>query len=193
MNNQHQRIKIFDIVSIALFAVVIAVCSWITIPFTIPFTLQTFAIFLVLLVLGGKKGMITIVLYLVLGIIGIPVFSNFVGGVGVIIGPTGGYILGFIFIGLIYLVITIFSKKLVSAIIALVIGLMVCYLFGTLWFTFGYLGNDQPMSFWTASSLCVLPFIIPDLVKLTLAVLISLRIKKYLAPTNNSKKQNTDR
>lgn len=185
MNNQQKRIKIFDIVSIALFSVIIAICSWIAIPFTIPFTLQTFAIFLTLLVLGGKKGILAIVLYLVLGIIGIPVFSNFTGGLGVIMGPTGGYIVGFLFLGLIYMLITFFSKKIGGIVIGLIVGLIVCYLFGTLWFTFGYTGNANKMTFWTSLSLCVVPFIIPDLIKMIVAILIAVKIKKYLATASN--------
>lgn len=88
--------KTQDMAYIALFAVVMAVCAWIVIPMVVPFTLQTFAVFLAVGVLGGKRGTFAILLYLLLGIIGIPVFSGFTGGIGVLLGNTGGYLVGFL-------------------------------------------------------------------------------------------------
>ena len=90
-------IKTRDIAYIAFFAVVIAVCSWISIPTVVPFTLQTFAVFLTMGVLGGKRGTLAVLVYILMGTLGIPVFSGFTGGIGIIAGTTGGYIVGFIF------------------------------------------------------------------------------------------------
>ena len=81
----------------ALTAAIIAVCAWITVPGPVPFTMQTFGVFLALRLLGGKRGSISVALYILLGAAGLPVFSGFKAGIGVLIGPTGGYILGFIF------------------------------------------------------------------------------------------------
>ena len=80
----------------ALFAALMAVCSWITIPYVVPFTMQTFGVFLALLLLGGKRGTICMAVYLLLGAVGLPVFSGFRGGVGALVGSTGGYLVGFI-------------------------------------------------------------------------------------------------
>ena len=90
----------------ALGAVFIAICSWISIPAAVPFTMQTFAAFFVLSALGGKRGTITILTYIFLGAVGVPVFAQFTSGIGILLGNTGGYIVGFIFIGLNYRLIS---------------------------------------------------------------------------------------
>jgi len=86
----------------ALFVVVMAVCSWITIPMTVPFTLQTFGVYMTLLLLGGRRGTLAIGIYLLLGTVGAPVFAGFAGGPGSLLGPTGGYLIGFLVMGLCY-------------------------------------------------------------------------------------------
>ena len=88
-----QRSKTYDIVYIAVFAVIMAICSWISIPAAVPFTLQTFGVFIAVGVLGGKRGSLSVLVFILLGAIGIPVFANFSGGIGVLAGPTGGYII----------------------------------------------------------------------------------------------------
>ena len=97
-----QAFQTLDLAYMAIGAVLIAVCSWISIPASVPFTLQTFAVFFVLSILGGKRGTVSVLLYILLGAIGIPVFAGFSGGIGVIMGSTGGYIVGFILMGLVY-------------------------------------------------------------------------------------------
>ena len=92
--------KTIDMAYIALFAVLMAVCSWISIPAVVPFTLQTFGVFVAVSVLGGKRGTLAVVLYLLMGIVGLPVFAGFSGGLGVLLGSTGGYIIGFVFTAL---------------------------------------------------------------------------------------------
>ena len=166
----------------AMAAVLICVCSWITIPFTIPFTMQTFAVFFAVLFLGGKNGIAAIALYLLMGMIGLPVFSGFRGGIGHLLGPTGGYIVGFLFTGIFYLMLEPFQKK--SRFIrwvALAGGLVLCYLAGTLWFIIVTGSNGAAYTFWSALSLCVLPYIIPDCAKMILAVYLSDRVKKHVA------------
>ena len=94
--------RTIDLVYIALGAVLIAVCSWISIPTTVPFTMQTFAVFFVLSALGGRRGTMAVIVYVLLGAVGIPVFAQFTSGIGILLGSTGGYIVGFVFIGLVY-------------------------------------------------------------------------------------------
>ena len=169
--------KTLDLVYIAVAAAIIAACSWISIPTTIPFTLQTFAVFFVLSFFGGKRGTAAIVVYLILGLIGVPVFSNFTGGIGAILGATGGYIIGFIFIGLIYwLAISIWGKKLWVEIVSLIIGIIVLYTFGTVWYIKVYAAKTGAIGLLTALTWCVFPFILPDLLKLGLALLLARRI-----------------
>ena len=175
---QHQ--KIVAMVQIALFAAIIAVCSWIQIPMTVPFTMQTFAVFCALATLGGKGGTISVLIYIVLGAVGVPVFAGFTGGVGVLFGTTGGYIIGFLFTGLLYWLITHFlGEKLPVMILALVLGLAVCYAFGTAWFMIVYAKNSGSVGLMTALGWCVFPFIIPDLIKIALAYVLSGKVRKY--------------
>ena len=117
--------SIRSLCQIALFAAIIAVCSQIQIPLTVPFTMQTFAVFSALAILGGKNGTISILIYIALGAIGIPVFAGFSGGIGVLFGTTGGYILGFLFSGLLYWLITHFlGTKLPVMIAAMALSLV---------------------------------------------------------------------
>ena len=87
----------------------LAVCSWISVPTLVPFTFQTFGIFCTLELLGGKKGFFAILVYLLLGAIGMPVFAEFSSGLSVILGTTGGYLIGFLFMAMIYY----FSEKII--------------------------------------------------------------------------------
>ena len=143
--------------------------------------MQTFGVFCILGLLGGKRGTISILVYILLGAVGLPVFSGFGGGVGILLGTTGGYIVGFIFIGLIYQgAEKLFGPKLPVRIAAMMLGLAVCYAFGTSWFMFVYARRSGAIALGTALAWCVLPFILPDLVKMVLAILISDRLRKYL-------------
>ncbi|MBR6474866.1 MAG: biotin transporter BioY, partial [Lachnospiraceae bacterium] len=98
----NRKYTTLDLIYMAIGAALIAACSWITIPFMVPFTLQTFAVFTIVGLLGGRKGFLSILVYILLGAVGLPVFSGFKGGIGVLAGTTGGYIIGFLFIALIY-------------------------------------------------------------------------------------------
>ncbi len=174
--------KIKDMSLIALFSAIIVICSLITIPSAIPFTLQTFAIFLCLNILGAKKGIISIIIYILLGVVGLPVFSGFNGGIGALLNITGGYIIGFIFSALTYwLVASAFNKKTrkIVNLIASFSGLIVCYIFGTLWYILLFVKNGDTISFTTALTICVLPFIIPDIFKILISVTISEKIEIY--------------
>ena len=127
---------------IGLFAVVIAICSWISIPTVVPFTLQTFAVFLAVAVLGGKRGTLAVIVYVLLGAVGLPVFSGFKGGIGVLLNTTGGYIIGFVFSALVMWAFEkSFGKKTWALILSMVLALAVCYAFGTVWFMIVYAKN----------------------------------------------------
>ncbi len=178
---QTGHITTTDLVYIAIGAALITICSWISIPTAVPFTLQTFAVFTVILTIGGERGLLSTLLYVIMGAVGLPVFSGFKGGIGAIFGSTGGYILGFFFIGLIYMAVTkLFGKKTHAEAIALILGLIVCYAFGTAWFMFIYIRNTGAVGLLSVLSWCVFPFIIPDLVKMALAFVISKRVRPEL-------------
>lgn len=175
------KITTKELVFTALMAVIIAVCSWISIPTTVPFTLQTFGVFMAVGLLGGKKGTISVLVYILLGAVGVPVFAGFSGGIGVLFGTTGGYIVGFLLSGLVYWAMTTaFGEKLPIMIIAMVLGLIVCYAFGTAWFMIVYAKNTAPIGLMTALGWCVFPFIIPDCIKIALAVVLTKQLKKYV-------------
>lgn len=172
----------------ALFAALITVCSWISIPFAVPFTLQTFAVFITCIVLGGKLGFFTILTYIILGAAGLPVFAGFKGGLGALFGPTGGYILGFLLSALVIWIFTsIFSTKLPVIIASSALGLILCYAFGTIWFMHVYVQDGGTISLLSVLSMCVFPFIIPDIIKIALAIILGTRIKKLIPSANNNK------
>ena len=177
------RMRTRDLTLVALFTALMAGCAWISVPVPAPFvqfTMQTFAVFAALLTLGGKRGTCAIIAYLLLGAVGAPVFSNFRGGPGVLLGTTGGYILGFIFTGLLYWLMTDrLGESLPVKVTAGVLGMATYYAFGTAWYLALYAMKDSPMGLMTALGYCVFPFIIPDLVKLALAVLLARRVEKY--------------
>ena len=170
--------KLKSTVLISLFTAIIAACSLITLPFPVPFTLQTLGIFSALLVLGGKNGTIAISLYIAVGLVGIPVFSGFSAGIGHLMGATGGYVIGFLLTALSYWLITaIFGDKTVTKVCGLSVGLVLCYTAGTLWYTSVYLRDVSISSVTSALAICVVPFIIPDIIKLTVAILIDRKLK----------------
>ncbi|MGN0376149.1 MAG: biotin transporter BioY [Suilimivivens sp.] len=179
--NNVSRGKTYDMVYIAVFAVLMAICSWISIPMTVPFTLQTFAVFLAVGVLGGKRGSMAVLIYILLGAVGIPVFAGFQGGIGVILGNTGGYIIGFIFSALVmWAMERLLGKKTWVLALSMVLGLIVCYAIGTVWFMVVYAKNSGAVGLATVLGWCVIPFIIPDLVKIVLALLLSKRLAKII-------------
>ncbi len=166
---------------IALCAVIIAVCSWISIPGPVPFTMQTFGIFFALAFLGGKYGTVAVTVYLLLGAVGVPVFSGFSGGIAKLLGVTGGYLIGFIPAALIYWLITSKDPENIrKQAFAVVSGLLSCYAFGTAWYTIVYTTTKAPIGFFAALMNCVVPFVIPDAVKIILALGLAKRLKKYI-------------
>lgn len=179
MKPSSPHFRTLDLAYIALFAVLIAVSAWISIPFSLPFTLQTFAVFLALMTLGGSRGFYAILVYLLMGLVGFPVFSGFQGGLGILLGPNGGYLTGFLFAALLYWLIT--SRRSPSRfriLFASLAGLLVCYGFGTAWYAAGYASPD--VGLWPILSVCVLPFILPDLIKLFLAFAVSARLSRSI-------------
>lgn len=175
------RSKTYDMVYIAIFAVLMAVCSWISIPTAVPFTLQTFGVFMAVGVLGGKRGTLSVLVYIVLGVIGIPVFAGFNGGVGVLLSNVGGYILGFLFSALVMWGLEcLFGRKPFVQAISMLAGLMVCYAFGTLWFMVMYTRTAGAVGLWAVLGWCVFPFIIPDLIKIGLAMVLARKMRVHM-------------
>ena len=175
------KISIREIAYTALGVALMIICSWLSIPFTIPFTMQTFAVCLVAALFGLKIGMWAVLTYLLLGIVGVPVFAGFEGGLGYLLGATGGYLVGFL---LTAFVVGIAAdrhgrgKKVL--ITAMALGILLCYALGTAWFVLVYNRTSGTVGVATALVWCVLPYVIPDAVKLVMAALLTNRLHPLL-------------
>jgi biotin transport system substrate-specific component len=171
--------KTRDVARAGLFVALMAVCSWISIPAAVPFTLQTFAVFLAVGALGGKRGTLAVLAYILLGALGVPVFAGFAGGVGALLGPTGGYLIGFLAASLVVWALTgAPGGGIVRLSLAMLAGLFVLYAFGTAWFMVVYARANGAVPLATVLSWCVFPFILPDVLKIALAALLARRLRK---------------
>ena len=172
-----------DMTYIALMAALMALCAWISIPAgDVPFTLQTLGVFCAVGLLGGKRGTLAVLLYLLMGAVGLPVFSGFTGGPGRLLGVTGGYLIGFVFTGLTYWLVTALAGgKMWSMALGMVLGCVVYYAFGTAWFMAVYARASGPIGLGAAVMKCVAPYVVPDMVKIALALTLSRNVGRYIA------------
>ena len=175
-----EEMKAKNMALCGLFTAVLAVCAWISVPFgDSVITLQTFAIFLTLGLLGGKLGSITVLVYLLLGAVGAPVFSAFRGGVGALLGTTGGYLFGFMLTSLAYWAITAWRDTPYIRLIAMISGLLLCYGCGSWWYMTRYLSSGS-ITLGLVLLKCVLPYLLPDAVKLVFAWLLTGKLKRFV-------------
>ena len=160
-----KRISTRDLVYVAVFTALMAICAWIAIPTSVPFTLQTLGVFLAVGLLGGRRGTLAVLVYLLLGAVGAPMFSGFTGGIGALVGTTGGYILGFLLSALLMWALeAALGRELWVFALSMVLGLIVCYAFGTAWFM---VQMGCTLSY--ALGVCVVPFIPFDLLKVVIS------------------------
>lgn len=170
-----------ELVLCSIFAAIISILAQISIPLpftTVPITMLIFAVAVTGLILGFRLGAISVLIYLLIGSIGIPVFSQFSGGLGVLFGPTGGYLIGLI--PMVYIVG--FAKEKSSSpiiiFLSLIIGLISSYITGTLMFS-AITGN----TIYQSILYCVAPFIFVDLIKLALAYIIGSSVSRRVSST----------
>ncbi len=168
-----------NLTSIALMTALLCIVSPFALPTgfsPIPVTLGTLAIYLCLFALGLKKGVLAVLLYLILGLIGLPVFAGFSGGIGKLFSPTGGFLVGYLFLAFIAgLFINKRKSKWYLYLFGMILGTVVCYLSGTLWMAY-----QMQIPYLTALSLGVLPYLPADLLKMILALLLGLPLRKAL-------------
>ena len=177
----HTGLSTTDAAMIAICAALMAVCSWISIPAAVPFTMQTFGVFLAVGLLGGRNGTLAVLIDLLLGAAGLPVFSGFAGGIGHLFGATGGYIIGFVFSALfMWLMESLFGKSMKVLVLSMAAGLLICYAFGTAWFIVVYTKNTGNIGVMTALAWCVIPYIIPDALKIVLAAGLTRRLRPLI-------------
>lgn len=150
----------------------------IPLPFTaVPISLTNLILYISIGILGWKLSTLSYVVYLLIGLIGIPVFSNFTGGASKLFGPTGGYLIGFIFLAIVAgLIMEKGRFKLIPSLLGMTVGTAIVYLFGTVWLAF-QAGMDFKTALWAG----VIPFIPGDLVKMVIAVAMLLQIRKRLS------------
>lgn len=154
--------KVQSMTRCGLLAALTAVCAWLAVPLgEIAVTMQSFAVMFTLLLLGGRSGCLVYGVYLCLGTVGAPVFAGFQGGISVLLGPTGGYLWGFLAAGLLFWCL---ERRLPPWLCA-ALSMAVCYLCGTLWYGFVYAEGGL----WMILLRCVVPYLLPDALKLVLA------------------------
>lgn len=157
---------------LAMGVALLTICSWITVPFVISFTMQTFAVFFIAAVLRPSQSISVILTYIGLGLLGVPVFSGFQAGPSVLAGITGGYLAGFIPAALLIGgFVRKWGQRLSVMIGSMALGLLICYFCGALWYIILY-SPQQSVSVWAALVTCVFPFILPDCFKIALAIFL---------------------
>ncbi len=180
MDNKRSK-RLINLIYIAMFAAVIAICAQLQIPAAVPFTLQTLGVFVAGGLLGSRRAVLSVLVYILIGLIGVPVFSGFTGGAGVLFGLTGGYIIGFIFTALIVGLMTEkLEKKLWVLALSMMLGLFACYIFGTIWFLTVYNMNMGTISLGGALMMCVVPYLPFDALKIAAAVVLVNRLDKVV-------------
>ena len=171
------------LVLIAMMTAITCILAPLSIPIPVspvPISLTNLVLLISVYILGWKDASISFIIYLLLGLAGLPVFSGFSGGLGKIAGPTGGYLAGFIFMTVIAgLAVDIFSGKRLPAVIGMALGTAVAYAFGTAW-----LAIQMDLTFISALSIGVLPYLAGDTLKIILAVIAGPLLKKRLRPLN---------
>lgn len=172
----HSKLTARDMAYISLAAGVLTLSAWISIPvLDISFTMQTFALFFLLDLLGGRRVALAMAVYLGLGAAGVPVFAGFQGGLSALLGITGGYIWGFLSTTLLWWHLRPEKGRMAAAIL----GLALCYGCGTAWFYLAY--TDRASTSLAAVILrCVLPYLLPDAIKLLLALRLSGRLRSIV-------------
>ena len=185
---ENTKTKIVNVTNIkmitftALMAAVFCILGPLAIPIgPVPITLGVICVYLCVYALGMNMGSIACILYILLGLVGLPVFSGFAGGPAKLFGPTGGYIVGYVFMALVsgWFIDRFSVKKIYMQILGMILGLVVLYAFGTVWFVF-----QMQVTFAEALSMCVIPFVAFDLIKIGLALLFGNTIRKALSVAN---------
>ena len=178
-----QKNKTYALTATALMTAVTCILAPLSVPIgPVPISLTNFVIFLSLYLLNWKKGTLSLLIYLLLGLAGLPVFSGFAGGIAKLAGPTGGYIIGFIPMAIVAgIIIDKFHQRWIQ-IVAMIIGTAICYAFGTVWFCF-----QSGYTVAAALAVCVIPFIPADLIKIVIVTIIGPMIRKRFSKSTFSR------
>lgn len=170
------KFQVYPLAMTAVMAAVTCVLGPMSISIgPIPISFTNLAIYLSLYLLGWKRGSVSFLVYLLIGMVGMPVFSGYSGGFGKLFGPTGGYILGFLPMAVIAGWIIDHSRSRLAHMGGMILGTAVCYALGTAWFCVqaGYTVG-------AALGLCVIPFVPVDLVKMVIAMMLGSVVRDRL-------------
>lgn len=174
---KNQKINILTLIGLMTAVTCILAPLSIAIPISpVPISFTNLAIYISCIILGWKKGTISYLIYLLIGLAGVPVFSNFSAGPSKLLGPTGGYLIGFIFMALVTgLFVNKFAGKIYMYVVGMVLGTIITYILGT-----GWLAIQLGMTFWAALLIGVVPYIVGDLVKIALALILGVPVKQQI-------------
>lgn len=178
-HTKHNKLNIQTLTLIGLMTAVLCVLGpWaFTLPFSpVPISLGTLGVYFVVIVLGRTTGTLSVLLYLLLGLVGVPVFTGFMGGPAKVFGPTGGYLIGYIFMAFICGYFTEkFAGKYILCCLGMCLGTLVCYFFGSIW-----MANQLNLSFIEACIMGALPYLPGDLLKILFANAIGGKLRVAL-------------
>ncbi len=163
----------------AMMTVLLMIGAWITIPTVPPFTMQTFVLYAMLILLNGKQMTAAVAVYILLGAVGLPVLAGFQGGIGALLGPTGGYLIGFLLISLLHTLPFLVTKPLCRYIVAVTLGTVLTYLCAVIWYAAVFTGMTAA-GIGAAAVVCVVPFVLPDIMKASLAYAVCSRLKRRI-------------
>jgi len=174
---KNKKISTTTMAVVALMTAVLCVLAPFSIPVgPIPISLATLGLYLAVIILGRKRAVTVCLLYLLIGFIGLPVYSGFSGGPAKLLGPTGGYLIGYVFLTYIAgIIVDKFPKNHWLCLLGLVIGTVVCYIWGT-----GWMAYQMKLAFVEAIMIGVVPFLVGDVIKIATAVWIGQMIKKQI-------------
>jgi biotin transport system substrate-specific component len=175
---KNQRIKTYELTAMAMMTALMCILAPLSVPLPggVPISLTNMVIYLTVYLLGGKRGTVCYCVYLLIGLVGVPVFSGFTSGPAKLIGPTGGYLIGFIFMAMICGAFCAIGKHdILVYIVGMVAGLGIAYAFGTLWFMYAY-----NMGLMETLAVCVFPFLIGDALKIAAVTVAAPLIRTRL-------------
>ncbi len=167
-----------NLIIIALMTAIMCVLAPVSIPlfFTpVPISLGVFIVYIISYVLSPSYAVVSVFIYILLGLFGLPVFSGYAGGAAKLFGPTGGYIIGYLFSAFIVSYFVRLSSNRLLHLLGMLLGLAACYAFGTVWFSL-----VQHMDFLASLKLCVIPFLPGDCIKIILALIVGPELVKRI-------------
>lgn len=177
------KITTYELTTVALMTAILCILGPITIPIgPVPISLITLGLHLAVFILRMRLSVVSVIVYLLLGLAGLPVFSAGMGGIGQLAGPTGGFLVGYILLvfvqGILYEKGSKGSKKKkqILTIAGMILGVGSVYLVGTIWFVY-----QQKTTWFSALSICVFPFLLGDAVKIVVAMMAGPKLRKHLS------------